>query len=197
MKKILLTLFLSTLLLFSFAIEPHIVYPQVDTKESSVKWIGSKVASSHEGYVKILKGSLAINHGTLVGGQFAIDMNSISCTDIESEKYNKMLVDHLKDDDFFNTKAHPIATIKITSVKQSDKNLYRIYSDLTIKGITHPISFDANVDINGEIFLAKAKISIDRTKWDIKHGSGNFFKNLGDKMILDEVKFDISLSSVK
>lgn len=197
MKKIFLTLVLSTVFLFSYATEPHIVYPQVDTKESSVKWIGSKVTSSHEGYVNILKGSLAINHGTLVGGQFAFDMNSISCTDIESEKYNKKLVDHLKNEDFFNSKAFPVATVKITSVKQSDKNSYKIYSDLTIKGITHPISFDAHVDINGEVFLAKAKISIDRTKWDIKYGSGNFFENLGDRMILDEVKFDISLSSVR
>lgn len=197
MKKILLTLVLSSVLLLSFATEPHIIYPVVDTKESSVKWIGSKVASSHEGYVKILKGSLAINHGTLVGGQFAIDMNSITCTDIESEKYNQMLVDHLKNEDFFNTKKFPVATFKITNVKQSDKNSYTIYSDLTIKGITHPVAFDAYIDINGEIFSAKAGITIDRTKWDIKHGSGNFFENLGDKMILDDVKFEIVLSSVK
>ncbi len=198
MKKILLTVVLSIVLLFAFATEPHIVYPLVDTKESSVKWTGSKMSSSHEGYVKILKGSLAINHGTLVGGDFAIDMNSISCTDIESEKYNRKLVDHLKNEDFFNTKDFPVATIKITSAKRGKtKTSYTIYSDLTIKGITHPVSFEALVDINGENFSAKANISIDRTKWDIKYGSGNFFENLGDRMILDEILFNISLRSVK
>ena len=124
-------------------------------------------------------------------------MNSITCTDIESEKYNQMLVDHLKNEDFFNTKEFPVATFKITNAKRGDKNLYKIYSDLTIKGITHAVNFDAYVDINGEIFSAKAKITIDRTKWDIKYGSGSFFENLGDKMILDDVEFDISLSSVK
>ena len=120
MKKILLTVVLSIVFLFAFATEPHIIYPLVDTKESSVKWTGSKLASSHEGYVKIQKGSLSIDHGTLVGGQFAIDMNSISCTDIESEKYNKKLVDHLKNDDFFNVKDFPVATIKITSAKRGN-----------------------------------------------------------------------------
>jgi polyisoprenoid-binding protein YceI len=185
-------------LLFAFATNPHIIYPVVDAKESSVKWTGSKIASSHEGYVKILKGSLAINHGLLEGGEFAIDMNSISCSDIENEKYNKKLVDHLKNEDFFNTKDFPLATIKITSVKRGKaENEYKIYSDLTIKGITHPISFKANVDIDGEVFVAKAKISIDRTKWDIKYGSGNFFDNLGDKMILDDILLNIALISVK
>jgi len=70
-------------------------------------------------------------------------------------------------------------------------------SNLTIKGITHPISFAADVNVNGKNFLATAKIKIDRTKWDIKYNSGNYFKDLGDKLILDEIEFDIFLLSVK
>ena len=45
---------------------------------------------------------LMIDHGTLVGGQFSIDMNSINNTDIESEEYSAKLEGHLKDEDFFN-----------------------------------------------------------------------------------------------
>jgi hypothetical protein len=44
---------------------------------------------------------------------------------------------------------------------------------------------------------SKAKIKIDRTKWDIIYNSGNFFKDLGDKLILDEIEFDIHLLSAK
>ena len=76
-------------------------------------------------------------------------------------------------------------------------NKYEILANLTIKGITHPIAFEADVSINGVNFLAKAKIKIDRTKWGIKYGSGSFFEDLGDKMILDEIGFDIFLVSVK
>ena len=63
--------------------------------------------------------------------------------------------------------------------------------------ITHPIAFEADVAINGVNFSAEAKIRIDRTKWGIQYGSGSFFEDLGDKMILDEIAFEIFLLSVK
>ena len=197
MKNILLSVLLSIVTLFAFATNPHIEKVRVNTKSSTVKWIGSKVASSHEGNVNIAKGVLSINHGTLVGGEIAIDMNSISCSDIESESKNKYLVDHLKDEDFFNTKDFPVATIKIMRAYKEKGNMYEILANLTIKGITHPISFKADIAIDGVNFLAKATIKIDRTKWGIKYGSGSFFDNLGDKMILDEIQFDVYLLSVK
>jgi polyisoprenoid-binding protein YceI len=197
MKKILLSLVLSVTTLFAFGTEAHIDNVSVNTETSTVKWIGSKVASSHEGNVNIQKGSLSIDHGTLVGGQLSIDMNSISCSDIESEKKNEYLVNHLKDKDFFNAKEFPLAIIKIIRAERYKGNIYKIVADLTIKGITHPISFQADVNINGSNYLAKAKIKIDRTKWDIRYGSGSFFEDLGDKMILDEIEFDIFLLSVK
>jgi len=197
MKNILLSFALSIVTLFAFATKPHIEHVRVNEKNSTIKWVGSKVASSHEGNVNIAKGFLSIDHGTLVGGEIAIDMNSISCSDIESEKKNKYFVDHLKDEDFFNTKEFPVASIKIMRAHKEKGNKYEILANLTIKGITHPIAFEADVSINGVNFLAKAKIKIDRTKWGVKYGSGSFFEDLGDKMILDEIGFDIFLVSVK
>lgn len=197
MKKTFLTLSLIFAILISFAARPHIVDVRVNPTGSTVKWIGSKLTSAHEGNVNIQKGALSINHGTLVGGQISIDMNSISCTDIESPKKNKYLVDHLKNEDFFNTDKFPLAVIKITRAVKGEGNIYNIIADLTIKGITHPIAFDADVNINGENFLARAKITIDRTKWDIKYKSSSFFEDLGDNFILDEIEFDVFLLSVK
>ena len=197
MKKIILSLALSILTLISFATKPHTDNVRVDAKSSTVKWIGSKVASAHEGTINILKGTLNIDHGTLVGGQFSIDMNSIKNTDIESEEYSAKLEGHLKDEDFFNVEEFPTATITIIKAVKGTENNYSIIANLTIKGITHPIAFDANVNINGINFLATAKIKIDRTKWGIEYNSGNFFKDLGDNIILDEIEFDIFLLSAK
>ena len=101
MKKIFLSAILSVITLFAMATKPHVDHVRVNTENSTVKWKGSKISSSHEGTVNILKGTLNIDHGALVGGQFSIDMSSITCTDIQSEKKNKYLVDHLKDEDFF------------------------------------------------------------------------------------------------
>jgi len=197
MKKTFLTIALAIITAFAFATKPHIDNVVVNADNSTVKWIGSKLASSHEGTVNIQKGMLMIDHGTLVGGKFSIDMTSISNTDIESEEYRAKLNGHLKNEDFFNVEQFPLAIITITKAVKGEENSYKILADLTIKGITHSVTFPAKVEINGLNFLATAKIKIDRTKWDIKYGSGSFFENLGDKMILDEILFDVYLLSVK
>ena len=196
MKKIFFTFALAIMTTFSFAIIPHIDNVSVNTNNSTIKWIGSKISSNHEGTVNILKGTLNIDHGALVGGQFSIDMQSLATTDM-SEEYNKKLDGHLKNEDFFNVSEFPTALVTITDVEKGDGNDYSISADLTIKGITHPIKFAADVKLNGLNFLATAKIKIDRTKWDIKYNSGNFFENLGDKLILDEIVLDVFLLSVK
>ena len=125
MKKILVLIVLGVATLFAFATKPHIEDVSVNAESSTVKWIGSKVASSHEGNVNIQKGSLLIDHGTLVGGQISIDMNSIICTDIEGRKKAKLEA-HLKDEDFFDTKAFPLAIPAATSNKTtSETNSFR------------------------------------------------------------------------
>ena len=197
MKRTILTVALAIITTLSFATKPHTDNVRVDTKSSTVKWIGSKVASSHEGTINIQKGMLMINHGTLVGGQFSIDMNSITNTDIESEEYRVKLENHLKNKDFFDVEKFPQASIVIVNAVKGKENNYKIIANLTIKGITHPIAFDANININGINFLATANIKIDRTKWDITYNSGNFFENLGDYLIKDEIEFDVFLLSAK
>ena len=194
MKKIFLSAVLSIFTLFAFSNSPHIDRVRVDNQKSTIKWIGSKITESHEGFINVKEGMLLINHGTLVGGEVSIDMNSIVNTDMEGRPKTR-LEWHLKSDDFFDVESHPISTIKITKATKTEGNNYAIVADLTIKGITHSITFDAEVNIRKIAFFTKAKIKIDRTKWDIKYNSGNFFKDLGDKVILDEIELEINLLS--
>ena len=196
MKQKLLILFLAFFSLMSFTTVMHQDHVKVNTSTSTVKWKGSKVTSFHEGNIKLSSGKLIFDHGKLVGGEFEIDMSTIVNTDMEG-RMKQRLEWHLKNEDFFNVAEFPTSTITITNAVKGEGNTYKVVADLTIKGITHPISFDADVNVNGLNFLAAAKIKIDRTKWDIKYNSGNFFKDLGDKLILDEIEFDIFLLSVK
>ena len=200
-KKILI-LILSVISLTSFTILTHQDHVKVNTETSTVKWTGSKVTSSHEGDIKIKSGKLILDHGRLVGGEFEMDMTTIVNTDIENQESRNNLEGHLKSKDFFGVENHPTAELKITKVDalkivDQNGNNYAVVADLTIKGITHPIIFNANVKIKGAAFLAIAKIKIDRTKWGVEYNSGNFFKDLGDKLILDEIEFDVFLLSEK
>ena len=157
------------------------------------------MTSSHQGTINLTKGKVGIKDGKLVEGAFIIDMTSIKNTDIEDEEYRTKLEKHLKDDDFFGVETYPIARLVITKViaPKTEGENYQITADLTIKGITHSINFSSEVKINNDAFLATSTIKFDRTKWDIKYGSGSFFENLGDKLILDEIDFDVFLLSDK
>ena len=202
MKKIMLLVTLSIFTLFAIATKPHIDYVKVDIHKSTIKWKGSKVTEGHEGLIQIQEGFLMIDHGTLVGGHIDINMNSISNTDMEG-RMKARIEGHLKSDDFFYVEKFPISTLKILEVIKNPsaegdaEDSYTVLANLTIKGITNIIEFVADININRNQFSATAKIKIDRTQWDIKYHSGNYVKDLGDKLILNEIEFDISLVSVK
>jgi polyisoprenoid-binding protein YceI len=191
----LLKYLLSFIFQFSFTLHTNDV--KVNKKNSTVIWTGSKPTGSHTGNMNIKSGYLTYDHGQVVGGNFVIDMKSITCSDIKSEKKNQYLVDHLKDADFFNVAKFPEASLTIIRVQKLKENQFQMLADLTIKGITKPVSFTADLSVNGNSYNAIAKIIIDRTKWGVEYKSGNIFKDLGDKIIYDDIEFDIFLVSEK
>ena len=69
-------------------------------------------------------------------------------------------------------------------------NKYKVTAVLVIKDIKNNIEFEAVVDNS----LAKVELVIDRTKYNVKYGSGSFFDNLGDKMIYDDFTLSVSLT---
>jgi polyisoprenoid-binding protein YceI len=124
-----------------------------------------------------------------------IDMTSLSNKDVSDAGMNAKLVGHLKSDDFFSVEKHPVSSLKITKVeKKAGKTM--ITGDLTIKGITKPVTFPADVKVEKNSVKAKGEVKVDRTNYDIKFRSVKFFSDIGDKVINDEFKvgFDISAS---
>ena len=185
--SILLSVF-SLLALSSFATEP-VKGGEIDLEASQIEWVGKKVTGQHTGTIQIKSGSLDMSNGKISGGMFEIDMTSIEVTDLSGNMKGK-LEGHLSSDDFFGVGNFPTATVKITEASKMEDNQYGITADLTIKGITHPVSFTATVSDN----QAMADITVDRAKYDIRYGSGSFFDGLGDKMIYDN--FDLSVKLV-
>lgn len=160
----------------------------VNAAESTIEWTGAKVTGKHTGTINITEGTLSLIDGTLTGGALTIDMTSIAVTDLQGKMAGK-LTGHLQSDDFFGVATFPTAHLVITNVV-NDGDKYAITGDLTIKGKTAPVTFDAML-ADGK---ATATIVVDRTIYDVKYGSGKFFDNLGDKMISDN--FDLAVSLV-
>lgn len=166
----------------------------VDTTASQVTWKGYKVTGEHAGTINVKNGSFIYDGDALTGGSFEIDMTSIACTDLQGE-YAGKLVGHLKSADFFDVATHPTAKFEITKVISRGKiGDYKVTGNLTIKETTKEIRFNVNVDKSTGVPVATADITIDRSDFNVKYGSGSFFDNLGDKTIYDE--FDLGLKLV-
>lgn len=170
---------------------------KVDAAASVVSWKGYKVTGSHYGKIAVKQGKLDFKDGNLVGGSFEIDMNSITCEDLSGGGADK-LVGHLKSDDFFGSAKYPTAKFVITQVvSRGTPGAYKITGDLTIKTSTKPIRFNADVKEEGGKYVATAKITVDRSDYDVRFGSGSFFDSLGDKTIYDDFDLDIKLVAGK
>lgn len=162
---------------------------EVNTKTSSLEWLGKKIGSKHEGMVQLKSGFLELQGETIVAGQMVVDMTSITNSDIENANYNQKLVGHLKSDDFFGVETYPTASFELTGGSEFSNGKARLSGKITIKGKTEPISFEV-VKTGNEY---TATLDLDRSKFDVRYGSNSFFDNLGDKAIDDIFKLNIRL----
>jgi len=165
----------------------------VDVAKSTITWVGKKVAGSHNGTIALKSGSLDVNGKHVTGGTFVMDMTAIKDAD-GSDK----LEGHLKADDFFGSAKFPTSTFVITKVTGSGASV-TVSGNLTIKGITKPLSFPATVAVNadGTVSALAGKILVDRTKYDIRYGSKSFFDSIGDKAIDDNFEIGVKLVAKK
>ncbi|MDT0541043.1 MULTISPECIES: YceI family protein [Croceitalea] len=161
---------------------------EVKTDASTVTWKAYKVTGSHTGTIALKSGALMFDEGKLTGGEFTVDMTTINTTDLEGGAKGK-LDGHLHSDDFFATASNPTSNLVFTNVEASGKNSYKVTGDLTIKGITKPVTFD--VSVYGS--KATATLKVDRAQYNVKYGSGSFFDDLGDKTIYDEFDLVVDL----
>ncbi len=179
--------------MLSFAERPAPVKFKVDEKASTIGWIGKKVTGQHTGNVQIASGELSADKKSIKEGSFEIDMTTMTVTDVTDPNGNSRLLGHLKSDDFFGVEKFPKAKFVITSVTPKTGDEYTVKGNLTIKGITQSIEFPATIKNDGKKLTAVAKIVVDRTKYDIKYRSTNFFENLGDKAISNDFELDVNL----
>lgn len=168
-----------------------------DVKNTNITWLGEKVTGEHTGNINLKSGTFTMKDDMIASGVFEIDMSSITNIDVEDPDYNAKLVGHLKSDDFFGVAKYPTARFEITGSESFKKGSAMVKGNLTIKGKTLPIEFRATMQDSDDGTHFFANITIDRTKYDVRYGSGSFFDNLGDKTIYDEFKLKLNLVAKK
>lgn len=186
MKTTLKTIFILTFALTVSAFT-NPIKEKKEVKKSTINWVGKKVTGQHTGTINLKSGYLVMEDEIITGGNFVIDMTTITVTDLSGGGKQK-LEGHLNSEDFFGVEKHPTATLDIKNATKKG-NTYAVSANITIKGVTEPIVFDLTMNNN----KGTANLVIDRTKFGIRHGSGSFFDNLGDKTIYDDFELTVNL----
>lgn len=178
---------------------------QIDST-TTVTWKGSKPTGAHDGTFKVTEGSLLVSGSNLTGGNFTIDMNSLSNTDLVADADSKgKLEGHLKSADFFDVTKYPTAKFEITSVEPYVADTantasklagatHLVKGNLTLKDSTKNISFPAIVKTDATTATASADFNIDRTLWGINYKGPN---NPQDWVISKEVNIKLALTATK
>lgn len=175
----------------AFFMAPLAIWAQKTERQvtqSKIEWEAKKITGKHDGTIQLKEGVLEFEGTQLVGGKFVVDMTTIIVTDLTGSGKEKLEA-HLKSDDFFGVDNHPTATLVVKSANKIEDGYY-VNADLTIKGITHPVGFELEIEGN----KAEAELKIDRTLYNIRYGSGSFFSNLGDNTIYDHFEIEIEFT---
>ena len=157
----------------------------IDLDSSVVKWRGTKFfgLGSHEGIVRLRAGAVCVRGGTVTGGAFLVDMRTIEVTDIPASDPvpRRRLREHLLSEDFFFVDRYPEATLTIDRVANENRSLHRVEGRLTIRGITHPVSFYARIwELTAARARAQTKLTLNRHRWSVSYRGSTIRDDLVD-----------------
>ena len=189
MKKQLKPLLSICLVLMAFGASQAQILNQLSS-QSYLRWYGEELTGkTHFGNLSFEKAQINLQDGVITSGNFLVNMTSLTVEDLSGGGKAK-LTRHLKSDDFFSVEKHPEAILTITQKAKVENGVQSLVGELTIKGIHHPVEFTMTLGDNNS---AKAQLTFDRSKYEVRFRSGSFFENLGDKLILDDIKLEAQL----
>jgi polyisoprenoid-binding protein YceI len=171
----------------------------VKNTESKIFWTGAKAIGKHTGSLQISEGRLNVVDGSITTGDFDIHLKSLLVSDLKGKEKTE-LEEHLLASDFFEIEKFSIARFVISKVEKIENQAnatHRISGDLTMKEVTKPVTFLAQISIeNDKIKAVSQDFNINRTQWNMTYSSTILGIAL-DKAIKDEVGIKVELLAEK
>jgi polyisoprenoid-binding protein YceI len=123
----------------------------------------------------------------------SIDTASINTRDEKRDE-------HLRSADFFNTAEFPTMAFRSTSVEKVSDNTLKLHGDLTIAGVTRPVTLD--VEYSGTAVSPwgttsagfSAQTKINRKEWGLVW---NGTLEAGGVLVGEDIKIELDLELVK
>lgn len=165
----------------------------IDTNHSAVQFTVRHFFSRVPGRFTRFQGTVQLDEKDLTRGSVNVTIEAASI-DTQEPARDK----HLRSDDFFAVEKHPTITFKSTGVKAQGPDKLKVEGNLTIRGVTRPVTLDVDVlgfgpGYGGRTGGFEARTRIDRTvfgvSWnDLVEGGGAVLGNEVDIVINLEVQ---------
>jgi len=105
---------------------------------------------------------------------------------------------HLKSGDFFELETYPTFTFRSTGVRVTGDTTFELQGDLTIKGITNPVTLRGEYlgwgpDMEGRpMFAASARTTVNREDWDM---TWNVAVETGGMLVSKKIDIEIEVEA--
>ena len=158
------------------------------SNDSTILWDVKKVWWSHNWKIKIKTWFAIVEKDAIIWWEIILNMNTISVDDIQDLETNKSLVEHLKSEDFFDTKNYQTSTFKILEINETN-----LIGELVIKDFKNTIEIPVTVKKTQNWQTIISNFSIDRTMRDIMYWSNNLASTLKDKAIDNLINLQLEI----
>lgn len=168
----------------------------IDPAHSSIQFaVKHMIIATVRGTFAKFEADLAIDETDLTrsAATFRIDAASIDTRQPDRDN-------HLRSADFFDTANHPTITYTTTAIERTGGNNYRITGDLTIRGTTRPVTFQAEAHGPTKNPFGKTVLALSVTGKLNRKDFGltwNAPLEAGGWLVGDEVRIDADFELVK
>jgi polyisoprenoid-binding protein YceI len=151
--------------------------------------------STVRGQFKVLSGHLHIDEQNPQNSWVDAQVDAASIDTREERRDN-----HLRSPDFFDAQNYPTLTFKSTKVEHTGGNEYNVTGDLTMHGVTRPVTFKAEYLGQGKnpwgLTAAglSAKTKVNRKDWNL---NWNQALEAGGWLVSDDVTIEIDLETIQ
>ena len=167
----------------------------IDPSHSGASFSVRHMFTKVRGRFTELSGTIETDNGSFTNGQVNVEINADSVDTNDAQRDG-----HLRTNDFFGTGDNPRITFRSTGVTPKSGDDFLLHGDLTIRGITRPVTLDAEYDGGGktpfgtEVAAWTAETEIDRKDFDL---TWNAPLEAGGFLIGDDVKITIDIEAVR
>ena len=168
---------------------------EIDSSHSHVSFVVRVMSiSTTRGHFNAFRGELHIDEQNLANSWVDAQVEASSI-----DTRNRLRDAHLRSAAFFDAKTYSTITFKSTNIEHVGGQDYRVTGNLTLHGVTRPITFDVHNRGQNSMLGVRAGLSASATinRHDFSLGQGVLVRFAASSMVTIEIELELVQQAVE